>query len=60
MRTKTVIKRMRDEVFQKKALIWDNQKVIVRSALVNAVSLKRNVKVVIVEFEDPDKKAQTR
>ena len=51
---------MRDEVFQKQTLMWDNQEVIVRSTVVNAVSLKRNVKVVIVDFEDSDKKAQTR
>ena len=51
---------MRDEVFQKQTLMWDNQEVIVRSTVVNAVSLKKNVKVVIVDFEDSDKKAQTR
>ena len=51
---------MRDEVFQKQTLMWDNQEVIVRSTVVNAVSLKRNVKVVIVDFEGSDKKVQTR
>ena len=33
---------------------------IVCSAVVNAVNMKRNVKVVIIDFEDPDKKTQTR
>ena len=34
--------------------------VTIHSAVVYAVSLKRNVKVVIVYFDNPDKKTQTR
>ena len=54
------LKDLRDDVFQEEDYDWDGQKVKVHSAVVYAVSLERNIKVVIVDFEDPDKKTQTR
>ena len=51
---------LRKDVFQEEVYDWDGQEVIVYSAVINAVKMKRNVKVVIIDFEDPDKKTQTR
>ena len=51
---------LRKDVFQEEVYDWDGQEVIVYSAVVNVVNMKRNVKVVIIDFEDPDKKTQTR
>ena len=54
------VNNLRDDVFVTEELDWDDHKVTVHSAVVNAVALKRNVKVVIVDFNEPDKKTQTR
>ncbi len=52
---------LRADVFAKETLQWDEaQKVVVQSAVVNAKSLERTVKVVIVDFDDPNKKSKTR
>ena len=51
---------LKEDVFQKETLDWDRHEVTVRSAILYSVSLERNVKVVIVDFENEDKKTQTR
>ena len=51
---------LKEEVFLKETLDWDGHEVTVRSAILYSVSLERNVKVVIVDFENEDKKTQTR
>ena len=51
---------LRNDVFVTDTYDWDGVEVTIHSAVVYAVSLKRNVKVVIVDFDDPDKKTQTR
>ena len=51
---------LRNDIFEKEVIVWDKQEVIVYSAVLYAVSLKRKVKAVIVNFEDADKKTQTR
>lgn len=51
---------LRDDVFQREELSWDKQTVTVYSAVVHAVSLKRKVKAVIVYFDEPNKKTQSR
>ena len=55
------INNLRSDVFQKEETTWDKDTITIYSAVVNAVSLQRNVKVVIVEWnEDADKKTQSR
>lgn len=51
---------LREDIFKEDTYDWDGHVVKVHSAVVYAVSLKRNVKVVIVDFENTDKKTQTR
>lgn len=51
---------LKKKVFTTETYDWDGVEVTIHSAVVYAVSLKRNVKVVIVDFDDPDKKTQTR
>jgi hypothetical protein len=51
---------LKEKVFTTESYDWDGVEVTIHSAVVCAVSLKRNVKVVIVDFDDPDKKTQTR
>lgn len=51
---------LKEDVFLKKTLDWDGHEMTVRSAILYSVSLERNVKVVIVDFENEDKKTQTR
>lgn len=52
---KTTQRCLQEEVYN-----WDGQEAIVYSAVVNAVNMNRNVKIVIIDVEDPDKKTQTR
>lgn len=52
--------KLRKDVFVSETYDWDGKQVTIHSAVVYAVSLKRDVKAVIVDFEDPDKKTQTR
>ena len=52
--------KLRKGIFEKEVIVWDKQEVTVYSAVLYAVSLKRKVKAVIVNFEDDDKKTQTR
>ena len=54
------INNLRNDVFLTEELDWDDHKVTVHSAVVNVIALKRNVKVVIVDFNEQDKKTQTR
>ena len=54
------IDNLRNDVFVTEELDWDDHKVTVHSAVVNVVALKRNVKVVIVDFEEPNKKTQKK
>ena len=54
------INNLRSDVFVTEELDWDDDKVTAYSAVLNAVALGRNVKVVIVNFDKPDKKTQTR
>jgi len=54
------LKNLKKGVFQTETIDWDDTPVTIQSAVVYAVSLKRKVKVVIVDFEEPDKKTQTR
>ena len=51
---------LKEKVFTTETYDWDGVEVTIHSAVVYAVSLKRNVKVVIVYFDNPDKKTQTR
>ena len=51
---------LKEKVFTTESYDWDGVEVTIHSAVVYAVSLKRNVKVVIVDFDDSDKKTQTR
>lgn len=51
---------LKEKVFTTETYDWDGAEVTIHSAVVYAVSLERNVKVVIVDFDDPDKKTQTR
>ena len=51
---------LKQKVFTTETYDWDGVEVTIHSAVVYAVSLKRNVKVVIVDFDDSDKKTQTR
>ena len=51
---------LKKKVFTTETYDWDGVEVTIHSAVVCAVSLKRNVKVVIVDFDDTDKKTQTR
>lgn len=52
--------KLRKDIFEKEVIAWDKQKVTVYSAVLYAVSLKRKVKAVIVDFKDTDKQTQTR
>lgn len=52
--------KLNEKVFTTETYDWDGEEVTIHSAVVYAVSLKRNVKVVIVDFYEPDKKTQTR
>lgn len=54
------LNKLRGDVFQTELDDWDGHTIKVHSAIVYAVSLERDVKAVIVEFEDKDKKTQTR
>ena len=47
-------------VFRREELLWNEKTVITYSAVVNVISLERNVKVVIVDCLDDDKKTQVR
>ena len=51
---------LRKDVFTTETYDWDGVDVSIHSAVVYAVSLERNVKVVIACFDDSDKKTQTR
>lgn len=51
---------LREDIFTTELLDWDGHTIKAHSATVYAVSLERDVKAVIVEFEDKDKKTQTR
>ncbi len=51
---------LREDVFTTETYDWDGNPVVVHSTIVYAVSLEQNVKVAIVDFDDPDKKTQTR
>ncbi|MBR3646979.1 MAG: transposase [Paludibacteraceae bacterium] len=51
---------LKEDVFSTESYDWDGVEVKIHSAVVYAVSLKRNVKVVIVDFDDSDKKTLTR
>ena len=54
------LSKLNEKVFTTETYDWDGEEVTIHSAVVYAVSLKRNVKVVIVDFYEPDKKTQTR
>ena len=49
-----------DQHFTKETLTWDDKQILVYTAIVYAVALKRNVKVVIVDCLDEKKKTQER
>lgn len=51
---------LKEDVFTTETYDWDGVEVTIHSAVVYAVSLERNVKVVIVDLDNPDKKTQTR
>ena len=51
---------LKEDVFTTETYNWDGADVTIHSAVVYAVSLERNVNVVIVDFHHPDKKTQTR
>lgn len=48
------------DLFQREELSWDKQTVTVYSTVVHAVNLNRKVKAVIVYFDEPNKKTQSR
>ena len=52
-------KNLRKDVFQEEVYDWDGQEVIVYSAIINTINMKRNVKVVIINFKNPNKKIIT-
>ena len=54
------INNLRSDAFVTEELDWDDNKVTAYSAVVNVVALGRNVKVVIVDMKEPDKKTQKR
>ena len=54
------VNNLRSDVFATEEIDWNDHKVTIHSAVVNVVALKRDVKVVIVDFNEPDKKTQTR
>ena len=48
------------KVFKREELLWNGKTVVTYSAVVNVISLGRNVKVVVVDCLDDDKKTQVR
>ena len=54
------LSQLKDDVFTKETYDWDGHNIKVHSAMVYSVCLARKVLAVIVDFEDADKKTQTR